>query len=347
MGRRFAGLGLVLVCLASPRVAHAGEGAGSAYLAGAFNDFAMAVIPGPPGLYLRYDIFANRASAGVRPLGGSVAAELDQTVFGSLTKMAYVFRPTVLAGKLYSAFTLPIIFRARGQAAVSGPMVDEFRTRSLGGQGDLTLIPAGLMWTRGDHSAKLSVAVNVPIGRYSVDRAVNLGRNYWAFDTLLAYTYLNRWGLDISVTGGVQANVENPDTDYRTGTELHFDWMVGWHPSPHFGFGATGYWFEQVTDDEGNIPAFLDPGFRGRGIGVGAVAYVGGRVGSRGVAFIAKWLHDVHVRNRFEGDLVFLSVAVDLFGQFVPPRDREAPQEGDREESDSEEPEDGERRSER
>jgi hypothetical protein len=33
--------------------------------------------------------------------------------------------------------------------------------------------------------------------------------------------------------------------------------------------GVDGYWYQQISDDNGNIPAFLPAGFRGDGVSWG------------------------------------------------------------------------------
>jgi len=47
-------------------------------------------------------------------------------------------------------------------------------------------------------------------------------------------------------------NTENPDTDYRTGTEFHLDFMLNQFLAESFGIGFHGYYYDQLTGDSGS-----------------------------------------------------------------------------------------------
>ena len=82
---------------ASPGLA--GEGGGSNYLQGTYGDWQSAIF-GPSGLYCRDDLFRHNASIGARPLGGRLAGASDETVWGNLSKVAYLADDVAVGGGL-------------------------------------------------------------------------------------------------------------------------------------------------------------------------------------------------------------------------------------------------------
>jgi hypothetical protein len=309
--RLLCSLAIVSALPGWPERAHAAEGGGSVYHQGSYGDFAVAM-PGPSGLYLRNDMTFYLGGIGPRPLGGRVDAGVDQFVWADVIKLGWV-SPFKLFGASYgAAIAVPVVpfVHVEGRAPSEGS--DEFSKDPVAGQGDPLAIPLQLNWAIGDHHLNFATAVSIPIGRYSIHRTLNLGRNYWAIDPNVSYTYLNNFGADLSVSAGVLFNFKNPDTDYTTGFELHVDWLAGWHVAPIAAVAINGYWYEQLTDDTGNIPAFLDKGFQGRGVGIGPAAMVSPEFGVRDVTFIAKWTVDISVDNRMRGDLYMLSMALKL-----------------------------------
>lgn len=93
----------------------------------------------------------------------------------------------------------------------------------------------------------------MPTGQYSAGDAVNVGRNYWSFDTVAAATWFNpETGTEISITPGLMVNTENDATDYRTGAEFHVDLVVNQFLSETFALGVHGYAYKQIEDDIGS-----------------------------------------------------------------------------------------------
>jgi hypothetical protein len=297
---------LIGAALAPP--AFASEGGASLYLQGAYNDFAVAV-GGPPGVYLRSDLMYYDAGIGARPLGGRVDAGIDQGVWTLMAKPAWISDFKVLGGAFGMAAVIPYVIDANASARISGAGFDVFREGDENGFADLWVVPFMLNWANGPHNTAFSVGVVAPTGRYDADNAINTGRNYWALDPTISYTYLDSAGWDISATAGVMFNAENPDTDYRTGNEFHLDWLAGRHLSETFGVGLTGYWYQQFTSDNGATPPGADEGFKGSGVGLGIAAMQTVKLGQKDVTFIGKWVRDLETENRMEGDVFMLSTA--------------------------------------
>jgi hypothetical protein len=84
-----------------------------------------------------------------------------------------------------------------------------------------------LNWSVGELSFKFAEAIIAPTGGYDINEQVNLGRNYWSFDTVGAATWLHTaTGSEVSVAPGIMLNTENDDTDYTTGAEFHVDFTA-------------------------------------------------------------------------------------------------------------------------
>jgi hypothetical protein len=95
---------------------------------------------------------------------------------------------------------------------------------SLTSYGDL-YPTATLRWNSGVNNYMAYVSGDVPVGDYSPTRLSNIGIDHGAIDAGGGYTYLNpATGDEFSGVGGFTYNFKNPDTQYRSGVDFHFDW---------------------------------------------------------------------------------------------------------------------------
>ena len=292
--------------------AFASEGGGSVYLQGTYGDFAAGVA-GEAGIYLRNDLALYDADIGARPLGGVVAAGMDSEVWLNVVKLSWVSDIEILGGTYIAAVAIPYALDVDASARIARENLQVFREGTTNGFGDPFLTPLAISWNQGAHHVIASLGVSVPLGKYDRDEILNLGRNYWAVDPTVSYSYLDTdqvW--DISLAAGVLFNTENDDTDYTTGKEFHLDWFAGRYLSQTFGLGLVGYWYEQLSDDDGFIPPFLDDGFRGRGAGIGPALMKSFTLKGTNLTLIGKWIHDLESENRLDGDLFMFSVALQL-----------------------------------
>ncbi|MEM1236325.1 MAG: transporter [Pseudomonadota bacterium] len=308
-------LGILVITTLSGSVALAGEGGSSAYRQGTFNDFQAGVF-GPAGVYFRKDLMYFDTTAEARPQGGRVAAEVDQSVWIALLKIAYLTDSELFGARVGFAATIPIVYAdVSGALAVPEVGSELFGTGSQTGFGDVYLNPLMLNWTNGYENFTFAPGLVLPTGKYDADETINLGRNYWAFDLAGSYTYFNpNNGREFSATAGILFNGENGDTDYQTGTEFHIDFLAAQYFSESFGLGLAGYYYEQLTDDEGQLAGGLsaqdlDGGFRGSGWGAGPAFVYNTAVGDTTVSVIGKAIFDIESENRFESDTYSISAA--------------------------------------
>ena len=304
-----ATVGLLLCALFAPAI-EAAEGASSGYLQGTFNDFQMGVF-GPSGVYLRNDLALYDADIGARPLGGRVAASSDQTTWIDIVKLVWLTDHELLGARYGAAVTLPLVLNADVGGALTGPGFGVFRRGDVSGTGDLYVNPVLLNWSHGRHNITFAPAIVVPTGKYDPERLLNTGRNYWSLDLAGAYSWFHpERGHELSLSAGVLFNAENPDTDYRTGTELHLDWLVGQYLSERFAVAATGYWYQQIEGDDGTVTGPIRPSdFKGSGWGLGPAILYNLKVADTSVSIIGKALFDVDSSKRYEGNLYMLSAA--------------------------------------
>lgn len=161
------------------------------------------------------------------------------------------------------------------------------------------------------YSDKLHVAYGIdfvaPTGRFDRDDLVNIGRNYWAAQPLVAVSYVDPDGLNVDVKTMYDFNSRNRDTDYRSGQELHTDFAVGWGFGNGWVLGVGGYAYRQTTDDDLRGETVRDN--KGRAFAIGPnVKYSN----PQGWFLTAKWEKESSVRNRAEGDAYWLKLVFPL-----------------------------------
>jgi len=296
-----------------PAPAPASEGGASLYMDGAYNDFAAA-IAGPPGLGLRNDIFRYDAKVLTRSPKGQVIPGVDQTSWVNNLKIGYISDIKLLGGTYGAAVAIPYVLDIEVGGPVTRADGSTFASGHNAGLGDLYLLPVEIYWTWGNQHLALVPGIIAPTGTFHANVIFNNGHNYWAFDPSIAYTWLDaRRGHEFSFTAGLLINTENRATQYRTGNEFHLDWTAAQYLSEHLALGVTGYWYEQVSEDDGLFPSGLDAhDFHASGAGIGPIFLYETKIGGRTWDFIGKWISDVHSRNRFNGDVVMFSIGVQL-----------------------------------
>ncbi|MFY9398664.1 MAG: transporter [Desulfomonilia bacterium] len=326
---------LVLMLLAgtgSP--AWAAEYGCSGFTPGAQGDFAMNKFD--PGLYFRQNLFHYRAELndypgvtlvdlGAGPTPIPIESDLKQDVLVALLQVAYVSEFEILGGRFFANINIPVGLDASLKTSTTTPLdpgliLDMKDTTT--GLGDIQFVPFGLAWSLGQFHFLLAQNIVAPTGRYDSDEIVCMGRNYWSSDTLFGATWLDEeGGHEVSFLAGYTINAENSDTDYKTGDEFHVDYTLAQYLSEQLGFAIVGYYYEQMTDDEGDGYDLVDEtfrtylgtsldGYRSKGAAVGPAVMWAPKVGDLKVNLIAKWLHEYYARNRFEGDWFWVSAVV-------------------------------------
>jgi hypothetical protein len=285
----------------------AAEGAFSHFLPGMAGDIAIAQSP-KPGLQVANTVWIQTGNVGAAVLQGLVDLNLDTTTVLDIVVGSYTFETDFTRGTYTIAAAVPF-----GYAALDATIIGAGGTRIRASEdsfhlSDIFLIPVQLNWDTAYFSFKLAQAIIAPTGGYDLEEVVNLGRNYWSFDTVGAATWLSsKTGTEISIAPGIMFNTRNQDTDYKTGAEFHLDFTINQFLSETFAVGLRGYYYRQVTGDSGSGARLGD--FESRSVGIGPGLFWRPKEAGGRLAFVGKWMHDLHAKYRFKSDYVTLAVA--------------------------------------
>lgn len=306
-----------LAFLGPMSTAMAVEGGTSFYILG--GKTTMAGYLPPPGVYGVFSNYFYSGSADIDFESGGVSLS------GGIEAEAYIGMPTalwvtpgdVLGGNLAFSLTTPFGGKHLDAAVLSSRFGTEFGAeRENWAFGD-PVLGTSLGWHEGNLHYTLGTLVNVPIGQWEFGNPVNIGFNRWVIDTTGALTYLNpETGVELSGAAGFTFNFENPDTDYKSGTEFHAEAAAMLHLSPTFSFGVNGYAYKQITGDSGSGAKLGS--FEGQVFAVGPAVDYTFKVGELPVALNLRYFYEFGVENRLEGHAGFLNLAVPLGGH--PPQ---------------------------
>ena len=316
VSRQLALLLALLLVGAWPQAAHTEEGGGGHYFPGTISSLLDGVagdevfITRLNGIY--YD-GSFGASRGV-PIAGRTALDVD--VASSAVGLTTFWRPSWGGlGERWSyamSATIPFL-RLEVEADVSVPGLPGTirRKDSEYGLGDIMFSPLMLNYhVSDDLSLNGRLNVYAPTGDYEVGRLANLGKNYWTFEPIVGFMYLGKKnGREASIFFGADFNTENNDTNYQTGTQLHIDGTLAQHfpiGKALLGLGVTGFWYQQVEGDSGSGATLGS--FKARANGVGPSLTYSQAFGDHNVVAELKWVHELGVRRRPEGDSIILKV---------------------------------------
>jgi len=297
--RRLGCVAAATALVLCPAVSRADESGISFWLPGLYG--SLSATPATPGwsvatIYYHTSGNASGAAAAAREaqvgrFSPNVNVNLNLALSGQADLQfiapTYTFAEPVLGGQLSA--TLASVWGRNSASlagtltATAGPLVinrQGFLEDGLTSYGDL--YPTfKLKWNNGVNNYMVYVAGDIPVGDYNPSRLSNIGMGHAAVDVGAGYTYLNpASGTELSGVGGFTYNFKNPDTQYQSGIDFHFDWGVSQFLSKQVFVGFVGYAYQQITDDFGQ-PAVLG-GFRSRVLGIGPqIGYISGLAKTR------------------------------------------------------------------
>ena len=167
------------------------------------------------------------------------------------------------------------------------------------GLGDITLDPIIIGWHfPPDWHITVGLDIYLPTGKWDEnDPTQSIGSNFWSFEPIFSFTYLNQSGFEVSAKLMYNIKTENNDTNYQSGDDFHMDYLIGQHFGP-WAVGLGGYYLKQTQDDEQDG---VNLGNRAQVFAFGpAVKY-----DYKGMSFIGTWDHETGVENYFEGNKFF------------------------------------------
>jgi hypothetical protein len=300
---------LVGLLVFQPPALKAAEGGASNYLPGAYGNFGVAIAPAP-GTYFQNDLFYYHGDVSAVVLSGQVNVALETDIILDLVTGLWV-PDTRILGAQYAAGIFVPFAHADLKGTATLPLIGPIsRSTDRFDIGDIAIMPLSLFWTLSESfHVNLYEVITTPTGGYSTSRVLNIGRNYFSFDTVLSMTWMNQaTGTEISVVPGIMVNTENPATDYTTGVEFHMDWMVNQFFSETFAVGVHGYVYRQISGDSGSGAILGD--FKGESNGIGPALMWVPVIGKTPVKVVAQAMFEFGAKRRFEGTYGQLQVAL-------------------------------------
>lgn len=307
---------LIIVLIVSSS-ASAEEGGSGHYMPGSMASFVDGV-PTEPTFIARINYIHYNGSTDINrslPIAGATVADVDAVsdAFG----LTMLWAPDWKIGENWTyamSATIPWLsmeVKANVENTSFGGPRTVRRSDSESGFGDIIVMP--LMFNQRvntDLSLNYRLAIYAPTGDYEVGRLANTGKNFWTIEPTAALMYFGQKnGIEGSLFFGVDFNTENSDTDYTSGIQAHLDGTLAQHfplLNGLAGVGATGFWYQQISDDSGDGATL--GAFRARAHGLGPVISYTSKVGGRDVIAELKWLHEFENQNRLEGDTVFFKI---------------------------------------
>ncbi|MBB3933709.1 hypothetical protein GGR25_004787 [Kaistia hirudinis] len=283
---RLSAAAVVFLAVFAAQSARADEDGVSFWLPGQFG--SLAAVPTTPGwslgsIYYHTSVGASGSVAVARENRvGRFTTNADVGLNANLDSQAnllflaptYTFATPVLGGQLAVSMT--------GVFGGSSTSIDGTLTSALGplaatrtgsisdsvtGVGDLYPMVT-LKWNDGVHNWMTYATGDIPVGDYNPARLSNIGIGHGAIDIGGGYTYLDATtGREFSGVAGFTYNFENPDTQYQSGIDFHFDWGASQFLSKQLFVGLVGYAYQQITPDSGQLPVLGS--FESRVLGVG------------------------------------------------------------------------------
>ncbi|MDA9431061.1 SphA family protein [Bradyrhizobium sp. CCBAU 51627] len=271
-----AALILLLGTFGEAQNARADESGISFWIPGTFG--SLAATPQQPGwtaaaIYYHTSVSAGAEVARAREIQiGRIPANLTATVSANvnanvdlgLLNATYVFATPVLGGQasasligIYGANTTSLNGSVTGTLALPGGGSIPFAradsiSDSITGFGDV--IPQfALRWNAGVNNYMTYITGDIPVGTYQSTRLANIGIGHGAIDAGGGYTYFNpQTGHELSGVLGFTYNFKNPDTQYQSGVDMHFDWGASQFLSKQVQVGLVGYVYKQLGCDTGS-----------------------------------------------------------------------------------------------
>lgn len=276
--------------------AQATEGGGSSYPMGAEN-YLTGAMP-PAGFYGQVFAERYRADRLLDNRGKKAVDDFDLSADVIAPRLIWVTEQRVFKGDLAFHLNVPLVDL---KVTVNG----EHQRKT--GMGHIIFGPAlGYHYSPNFH-ATYAVDIFAPTGEYDRGDLANIGRNYWAFQPIAAFSYVDPAGLNADLKMMYDFNQRNRDTDYRSGQEAHADYSLGWGVGDGWVLGVGGYIYRQTTDDlQGGDTVHNN---RGRAFAIGpSIKYSN----ASGWFVTAKWQKESEVRNRPEGEAYWVKLTLPL-----------------------------------
>ena len=250
---------------------------------------SLAATPQQPGwslasIYYHTDVSASGNAAVARQITiGQFNPKINISVNANVHGIAdlgfvipsYVFATPFLGGQASASLLIGYgnnntSLNATATATIDGlpPVTASFaRQQDTMGFGDL--VPNfSNRWNAGVNNYMVYLTGDIPVGLYSSSNLANIGLGHGAIDGGIGYTYFDeKAGHEFSAVLGFTGNFRNPSTGYTSGIDSHLDWGASQFLTKQLQVGLVGYFYEQLSPDNGCAPQLCP--FESRVIGIG------------------------------------------------------------------------------
>lgn len=242
-----------------------------------------------------------------------ITINVDVDVDSYTTLPTFIYAPDAkLWGARYGLMVTPTFGNISFQAALESATNPEFALKiddSSFGLGDAYVRPVWLGWDFDQAEVSASYGVHVPIGKFKVGAADNVGLGMWTHEFQLAGAYYldKQRGTALTMAGTYEIHHEKKDVDIRPGS--HFTLNLG--ASKYLPvsdkvlgeLGVIGFLQRQVTRDKGSDAFNKEVKDQVYGLGLqGSLIYM-----PWGANLSFHWMHEFKAKDRFEGDFFLLS----------------------------------------
>jgi hypothetical protein len=300
------------------------EGGIGAYFMGTRDTFA-GIVP-PPGTYLSFNY--DNLSGEVDGLSvGGIPIRADTDLDLSLLRIGITqsFEGDLWGGTPAINVTIPILDVGLKYTAVTPPLAGADIDDGSSGFGDLTF--TGLVgWHKDKLHYSTGLSIYAPTGNYdtatvdiaarTVD-AISNSKNVWSFQPFVAATWLDpSTGFEASGAASLLFSTKNSATDYQTAPALQLEGAVVQRLRSGWGFGLTGYYYQQLDDDSGTgaqqtRAALGAKSLKARVAGIGPiVTFSGGQMFGGDVSLKIKYVSEFNAKRRFESDILSANLTI-------------------------------------
>jgi hypothetical protein len=299
----------VLCCslLITPSLCFASEFGISTYRPGLLDLYA-GFLPPPGTAMVKNEFMFQDSSLQAFSANGKFEARTRTYSYTVANFAAYITHLRLFGA--YWGFGALIQFRLSAQTIDFGLRGRQLRhlSSTLGGPGDLLLIPYMSSWDFGQFHLSAALVLYAPTGSYDRQRIIDIGTNRWAIEPDVGFTWMSEeTGRELSLFTGYTINSENTVSHYQSGDEYHADFAAAQHLPKGFILALTGYALQQTTADSGS-GAQLGP-FKGRVLALGPLVGKTVAIGGRPVTFTVKYDFEFAAQNRSSGNELWLVAA--------------------------------------
>src|SRR5262249_49804558 len=144
------------------------------------------------------------------------------TAYAETARLLAAYPGELFGAKVYSQVVLPFVHLD----------IDAFgNSQTANGLANVTVTPFILNWTRDEHHFSAALDIVTSWAQYDPAK-LSVGTGYSSFIPTVGYRYDVPNGFDFGFLARLEFNTENDATNYRSGTALMIDGVIGWNFGP-------------------------------------------------------------------------------------------------------------------